>query len=114
MLTFQMFAAGPGGEMSRRLGLRLDGVSDWTGFAVAASAANRGPGAALVAAARELYCHVSTGERAVLLAALWAADYAWLADELMSGDGRGIWRGLDCADDAHRQAVSAALVRANG
>lgn len=114
MLTYKTFAAGPGGEISRRLGLRLDGVTDWNGYTAAALALYHGHGAPLVTAARELYSHVSIGERAVLLACLWAADYLWLADELMSSDGRSIWRALDGADNAQRQAVAAALVRIDG
>jgi hypothetical protein len=113
MLTFQTFAAGPGGEMSRLLGLRLDGITDWSGYTATTSTVTRGRGAPLAAAARKLYESASTGERAVLLACLWAVDYAWLADELMSKDGRGIWRALDGSDDAHRQAIAAALVRAD-
>lgn len=48
----------------------------------------------------------SSGERVLLLAILYATDFAWLADEL--DDGR-TWRRLSYVSGGHRDAVITCL-----
>lgn len=105
MTTFATFRAGPGGEICRRIGLDVSGLTDWRDY-TAAVAALAGRDNGLVAAVRSA-C-LSSGERAVLAAALHAADYSWLADEV--DDGR-TWRRLDNTHDAFAMAVAACILR---
>lgn len=103
--TFSTFRTGPGGEVCRRIGLDISSLEGWRDY-VAAVAALAGRDNGLVAAVRSA-C-LSSGERAVLAAALHAADYSSLADEV--DEGR-TWRRLDNTHGDYAVAVAACILR---
>lgn len=104
-MNFKTFRDGPGGEICLRLGLDISGLICWRDYVAAVAMLARRDNA-LVKAARQL--PLSSGERAVLAAALHAADYSWLADEL--DEGRTWWR-LDITHGDHAAAVAACILR---
>jgi hypothetical protein len=62
----------------------------------------------LAKAARSLNEVASSGEVVVLHAALAAADFAWLADEL---GGKNIWGSMSTLGDDMRTTIAAAILR---
>lgn len=112
-IDFSAFRSGPGGAMARNLGIPIDECSTWWMFTEAAVAANDafGPGAGrVVAAARKLMGKAASGELAVLQAVLYAADFAWLADEFGAEIG-GTWRKMESTGGEHLLAVAACVAR---
>ena len=102
MLTVLDFLDGPGGRICATLGIPMQGVATWEDLVRAAARRQD-----LAKAARRLDGVASSGERAVLHAALAAMDFAWLADEL----GKGPWRRIDLLNRNHRLAVAAVVAR---
>lgn len=107
-MRFLDFRDGPGRETCVRLGFDIGECTTWRDYSVAAIRFNNRRHGALCESAQAFYEQASTGERAVLLAALAAADFAALADKL--ADGR-TWTILDYTDRRHRAAVAACIVR---
>lgn len=113
MIGFRIFRDGIGGDVAARLGLDISGLNSWSEYTTVAVAFNGRDEGRLVHRARAYAAVCSTGERLVLLAALHAADFAWLADEMVRESG--MWRNLwYVADEDTRAAVSAAILRQEG
>lgn len=109
MTTFTEFRDGVGGEMAHRLGVDISGCPTWRAFTTAMVAFNDTDAAArLVKAARAAAGFYSTGEKALLVALLVAADFAWLADEIA---GPNAWERLTRCDDRHSRAIAAVILR---
>jgi hypothetical protein len=106
--TFTDFRDGTGGEICRRMGIDISGLTTWRAYTDAVVRANDKPLGSIVEAARKLDGTASSGERAVLHAALAAADFAWLAQELDRGN---FWERTMHMGNAVRRAVAAAVLR---
>ncbi|MBD8877674.1 hypothetical protein [Roseibium polysiphoniae] len=110
MTTFETFKDGPAREILSRIGVDLDACLGWADFRSRFVEQNRemrdkNPDDSLASRARDLDGILSTGERSVLHAALAAADFADIADELWN------WEVIDRLDPSHREAVAAAILR---
>ena len=88
-----------GGKTARLLGVDVSGLTRWSEYTREMVAANNRTNGGVVKVARTRAGTCSTGEQAVLCAALGAADFASLADEL---GGDETWERVDRLDVAHR------------
>jgi len=109
---FVSFRDGPGGEICRRIGIDISNQGCWTDYTRAMIVFNnQEQGGKLVKRARHFAGVASSGEHVLLTACLYAADFAWLADELSEG---GTWRRVDKVSGAYRDAVAACVARIDG
>lgn len=96
-------------EMAERLGFgrALDQSYNWEDYTTRFIQAND-DGGKMVKAAEGLWGYLSSGERPVLAAMLYAADFSRFADRF-SGDGT--WSALDRTYGNHAVAVALAILR---
>ena len=109
MLTFCDFRDGLGGRICRsKLGVDISKLDTWRAYEDA-MIRHHGGSEGLIEKAR--MANASSNEKAVLLAALMAADFAGLADEMAAGFAYQAVRGLG---EEARTAVAAAIARQDG
>lgn len=106
MLLFRDFRDGPAGDLCERVGLSLTNVVSWSAFAAHFQQVNKKNDGALVE--RLMNYPASSGETALIMAILHAADYSRFADELAGGKA---WHLLEYAHDEYAAAVAAAIFR---
>lgn len=106
MLGFSDFRDGPAGDLCTRVGLSLAGVTSWSAFASHFQQVNKRSEGALVE--RLMGFPASSGETALIMAILHAADYSRFADDLAGGKA---WHLLEYAHDDYAAAVAAAIFR---
>ncbi|MBY3499348.1 MULTISPECIES: hypothetical protein [Rhizobiaceae] len=106
MLAFSDFRGGPAGNLCERVGLSLTGVTSWSAFAAHFQQVNKKTEGALVA--RLMTFPASSGETALIMAILYAADYSRFADELAGGKA---WHLLEYAHDDYAAAVASVILR---
>ena len=109
-LTFADFRDGFGGRVCRAIGLDISGVSAWSEYTEMLVSTNNGSGGGLLDKMRSYDGVASSGERAVLHAAMAAGDFASQADELA---GIGFWDRTDRLGTEVRVAIAAAVLRAD-
>ncbi len=112
MTTFQSFKDSSAQEILGRIGFNLSQCVSWIDYRekfvdLNRELRNRDGNDCLVTRAMDLSCVLSTGEAIVLSAALAAADFDHLADELWS------WQNVWLLDDQHRMSVAAVILRAD-
>ena len=110
MTNFTAFKNGPAREILRRIGFDLSSCFSWQDYRTCFVEQNRmirdkSSEDCLIGRALRLDAVLSTEERVALHAALAAADFAHVADDLWS------WQKVDLADRSHRQAVAAAILK---
>lgn len=108
-MNFEEFQSSqPAREIFRKLGLSeyLEEATSWRALRAFIIHFNGADEGTFVALARECDGSVSSGERILLHAILYAADFAWLADELTDGKA---WQHMDSAHDDWRRAVAACI-----
>lgn len=88
-------------------GSTLADCQDWDDYTARFISAND-KGGRMVKAAEDLWGYLSTGERPVLAAMLFAADFSRFADRFFEG---GTWSALDRTDGDHAVAVALAILR---
>lgn len=106
MLLFRDFRDGPAGDLCERVGLSMTNVVSWSAFAAHFQQVNKKTEGALVE--RLMSFPASSGETALIMAILYAADYSRFADELAGGKA---WHLLEYAHNEHAAAVAAAIFR---
>ena len=107
--TFATFRDGSGGGVCRSIGIDISGLVDWASYAQAVTEWHgEGDGYSFEKAAEQFHGEAFVGERAVLLAALAAANLPNLADRL--SDGR-TWDRLCGMSRRVRESVAAAILR---
>ena len=106
MLNFNDFRDGPAGQMCERVGLPIDRLMSWRSFANTFQTINKRTDGDLVN--RLMHFPASSGERALIMAILCAADYATYADKLSESCA---WHWLGSAKDEHAEAVAAVILR---
>lgn len=102
--TFVDFVSGPGGQIAAGLGVPVSKCTSWQAFTAACCETD-----GFSDAAKHYAETCSGGERVVLAAILYAADYAGLADTL----SKGTWRALSFTGGDYKAAAIAALARVN-
>lgn len=110
MTTFNAFKCGAAREPLGRIGFQLSNCVSWSDFRTSFIEQNRSmrdkdPDDCLVTRARSIDPVLSTGERLVLHAALAAADFAHLSNEMWE------WGQIDNLDRLHREAIAATILR---
>ena len=106
---FATFRDGFGGSICQRLGVDVSDTTSWRDYTETMVNFNAREGH-LVDAARRFAGVASSGEVIALYAALAAADFCWLADEL---GGRNFWDSMSTMGDSVRETVAAAILRRN-
>ena len=106
MLLFHDFRDGPAGDLCQRVGLSLTAVNSWSAFASHFQQVNKKGEGALVE--RLISFPASSGETALIMAILHAADYSRFADAIAGGKA---WHLLEYAHDDHAVAVASAILR---
>lgn len=109
--TFTDFRDGPGGEVCRRFDLDIAECVSWQHMKNLAGWFDDTPAGkekSLADRATEFYDVASSGERALLLGALYAADFASLADDLAQGKA---WRNMHRAGGNFREALAACILQ---
>lgn len=86
----------------------VSGCVDWYGFTKAVVGFNDQSGGRLVEDTKQYANSCSSGERVLLSAILYAADFSGLADNLDEGN---TWRHFNRVSGLHRQAVVACIAR---
>lgn len=112
MCTFIDFRDGPGGRfVADTFGLDITDIQDWGTFRAVMldHRQDLGGAAAFVARVQRRYGTGSTGERALLLAVLFAIDYRWLADELARESGRSFLEDMENTSGEWARAAAACL-----
>ncbi len=104
--NFAAFRDGPGGSVCQRLGVDISSAETWCDYTERMVSFNAREGR-LVDAARRFNQVASSGEVAVLHAALAAGDFAWLADEL----GENSWDRVSTLGGSAAASVAAAILR---
>ena len=104
--NFAAYRDGYGGTICKRLGVDISGIGTWRDYTKTMVLFNAREGR-LVDAARRLNRVASSSEVVVLHAALAAADFTWLADEL----GRNAWDRMSLLGGSAATAVAAAILR---
>ncbi|UES49926.1 hypothetical protein [Roseibium aggregatum] len=110
MTTFATFKNGPAREILGRIGFDLSSCRSWSDFRSPFIEQNRAmrdknPDDCLASRAVDVDGILSSGERPVLHAALAAADFAHIANDLWH------WGPVGLMGKAHREAVAAAILR---
>ena len=106
---FVSFRDGPGGEICRRIGVDISNLGSWREYTRAMVVYNnQEQGGKLVRRARNFAGVACSGEYVLLTACLWAADFAWLADELSEGC---MWQWMDKVSGDYRDATAACVAR---
>lgn len=111
MTTLETFKNGPAREILNRIGFDISTCLSWSDYRSKFIEQNRAmrdkspDDDCLGIRAYNLSGILSTGERAILCAALAAADFAAIADEFWS------WSVVDRLDFRYREAVAAAVLR---
>lgn len=106
-LTFQDFRDGMGGDVCRRIGVDLSGLTTWAAYTRAMLDHDGSTRGRLVEDATAFGGVASSGERVVLAAALAACDHATQADMICPG----FWSRVDRLGDEARTAIAAAIAR---
>lgn len=110
MTNFETFKNGPAREILNRIGFDISTCLSWADFRWSFIEQNRlmrdkNPNDCLASRAVDVDGILSTGERPVLHAALAAADFAHIANDLWH------WGPVSLMSKAHREAVAAAILR---
>lgn len=107
MPKFDDFIGGPGGQLIARVVPQVTASTTWKEYTQKLAYADRDE---MVAAVRQSASVASTSEIAVLAAAVYAADFAWLADEICDGS----WFGkLQYTSGAHKKSILACIAKLN-
>ena len=106
-LTFQDFRDGMGGDICRRIGVDVSGLTTWAAYTRFMLDHNGSTHGRLIEDATVFGGVASGGELAVLAAALAACDYAAQADTVCPG----FWSRIDQLGDKARTAIAAAIAR---
>lgn len=114
--TYESFRDGVGGQFVRReFGVDLAGTVTWLELKEMILASRRKAGvSATVDAWRDRYHTMSTGDRALMLAVLHAADYTWLADELQAECERSFFDLMESVHGEWAWAIAACIARLDG
>jgi hypothetical protein len=113
MSTFADYRDGPGGEVAQTiLGKSISHLTTWAGFAAFtySVSSDRQEARDIIERARTAYSTGHIGERAVILASLFAMDRSRQAIMLETEAGENLLHIMNYVDDAHRRSVAACLL----
>jgi len=99
---FQIFKNGVGGDLCRRmLGVNLAGIRSWDALSALVQDSE-----SIIDNLQRVYPALSSGEKPILEALLWACDYAHVADQLSGG---ATYRHINNMDEEHKETYLAIL-----
>ena len=114
MTTFSAFKQCSATDIFSRLGTDISGCISWDHYRSFIRETNSASGATdpencLTIRAIQYSGILSLSERLVLKAALTAADFAHMADEIEGN----LWEDMPCLDQKNRAAIAAVIIREN-